>query len=177
MFKPKPLSLFAIISLIALFSCTNSPKESPENLDAKEVVDTANVGTTDFLDEILLGYEMRAIPKYMVSTPFKLLGATDIRQNFEFIDENKAVHFVSFSSWEGDELNYFHYGIDFKDNNQNLATGYFQDLQKQLEKIYGLDYETGYNDRGFFEVEWYFEAGVLLLTLGTDFIYVDVNEH
>jgi len=177
MFKLKSFFFVAIIGLIALVSCTNSPKENNEIFDVKEVVETGNVGTTSFLDEILMGYEMSAIPKYMARTPFKLLGDTDIRQNFEYVDKNKAIHFVSFNSWEGEELNFFSYSIDFRDNNQNLATGYFQDLQKQLEKVYGLDYETGYNDNGFFEVEWYFEAGVLLLTLGTDFVSVDVREH
>jgi hypothetical protein len=134
------------------------------------------------MEQILLGFVMSAISKHMIHTPYKFLGETDFLMNYEAEDENKVSHFVSFHKHHNDanQLSALVYNLDFKKNNSHLVNEYQEKLIAQLDDVYAEwseNYETGYNSEGNYEAEWYFEAGVLLVTVGTDFITVDLREH
>jgi hypothetical protein len=169
-------------AFIALSACNNAEQKSSESNSEETEQISSESNHTDFLDEILLGYEMSAISTHMVQTPFKFLGATDLLMNYEAQDQNQVHHFVSFHKHKDDpnQMSALVYNLDFKKNNAHLVMEYQQKLIEQLEAVYGEwaeDFQTGFNNDGNYEAEWYFEAGVLLVTVGTDFISVDLREH
>jgi len=180
----KSLTLLTITTFLvfALASCSNEKSsEQKENKPIKEN-QNATIGLSDFLDEILLGYEISAIQKHMNQTPYQFLGETDLLFNYEAQDANKVNHFISFHKHFDDPLQMqgFVYNIDFKNNNSHLVIEYQDNLIKQLDAVYGKwseDFQTGYNNVGLYEAEWIFEAGVLFVTIGTDYITVELNEH
>jgi hypothetical protein len=171
--------LIAIITALNLSACGSESKaEKTESIEEQK----SEVGFSDFLDEILLGFEISAIHKHMVHTPYSFLGETELLLNFEGQDENLVKHFVSFHKHKDDanQMSALVYNIDFRSNNSNLVKEYQERLIAQLDQVYGEwsdDFQTGYNTDGNYEAEWLFEAGVLLVTVGTDFIIVDLREH
>jgi len=92
--------LAGIILIIQLLpSCSN--EQQTENSQLVEALNSTaiskqEVGYTDFLNEILLGYETSAIQKHMGQTPYKFLGETEFVMNYEAQDDNNVVHFISF---------------------------------------------------------------------------------
>jgi len=127
-------------------------------------------------------FEMSAISKHMIHTPYKFLGETELLMNYEAQDENKVGHFISFHKHKDapEQMSALVYNIDFKNKNSHLVMEYQQKLIAQLDAVYGEwseSFETGYNTEGNYEAEWYFEAGVLQVRVGTDFITVDLREH
>jgi hypothetical protein len=168
-----------------LFSCDGSDEINAQSTEKSISEESQNddqqqsikYDFTDFLNEILIGYEISAIHKYMIHTPFESLGEDRGRFNFEGIDENKVNHFVSFESHYENIMNAFVYNLDFKNDNSNLVMDYQKKIQNQLQEVYGDDFETGYDDFGFYIVDWYFEAGSLIFTTGMDFISVEIKEH
>ena len=183
--KLKALFFFGACALMLCSSCSNQPKsaEDQENsINQDENQQGDKEGFTDFVEQILLGYEMSAISKHMVHTPYQFLGETELLMNYEAEDENKVTHFVSFHKHKDapEQMSAMVYNLDFKKNNSHLVMEYQQKLIAQLDGVYGEwseDFQTGYNSSGNYEAEWYFEAGVLLVTVGTDFITVDLREH
>lgn len=175
-----------IILIIQLFSsCSN--EHQTENSQLIEAVNSTEISNeqaeyTDFLNEILLGYEISAIQKHMVQTPYKFLGETEFVMNYEAQDDNNVVHFISFHKFQSvpGEMGAFVYNLDFKTSSAQLVGEYQEKLFQQLDEIYGEwseDFSTGYTENGFFEMEWYFEGGTLRMTVGNDFIAVDLSEH
>lgn len=179
----KSINILTITCFLAVsVSCSNEkPSEQKEPTPIEEN-QKASKGLSDFLDEILLGYEMSAVQKHMVQTPYQLLGETDLLINYEAQDANNVTHFVSFHKHTDspEQLQALVYNIDFKNNNAHLVMEYQENLIKQLDAVYGEwseDFQTGYNNDGLYEAEWLFEAGVLLITVGIDYITVDLHEH
>jgi hypothetical protein len=178
--------LVGTILIVQLFSgCSNEPQAENTQLVEEQIStekSAKEVGYTDFLNEILLGYEISAIQKHMVQTPYKFLGETEFVMNYEAIDEQNVVHFISFHKFQSvpGELGALAYNLDFKNSSSQLVGEYQEKLFQQLDSVYGEwseNFETGYNANGFFEMEWYFEAGTLRMTVGNDFIAVDLSEH
>jgi hypothetical protein len=61
-----------------------------------------------------------------------------------------------------------------------LVNQYQEKIIAQLDKKYAKwsdSFDTGYNGEGNYEAEWIFEAGVLKVTVGTNFISVELGEH
>lgn len=141
--------------------------------------EAAKLGFTDFLDEILLGYDLSAIHKYMIHTHYQSLGADNGKLNFEGIDEKKVNHFISFAPNKDDDnqLSSFVYQLKFKNNNENLVMDYQRKIFAQLQEVYGDDFNTGYDNTGFYVVDWHIECCELTLTTGIDFLSVEVKEH
>lgn len=178
--------VFAAFSLLLMNACNNTEHKAVEehvnSVEQDESPQSQKEGFTDFMEQILLGFEMSAISKHMIHTPYKFLGETDLLMNYEAEDENKVNHFVSFHKHHNDanRLGALVYNLDFKKNNSHLVNEYQEKLIAQLDDVYAEwseNYETGYNSEGNYEAEWLFEAGVLLVTVGTDFITVDLREH
>jgi hypothetical protein len=173
---------FGVAAVIILSACNSSEQKSSENNTEETEQVSKESGYTDFLDEVLLGYDMKAISAVMVQSPYKFLGESDLLMNYEAQDQNKVNHFVSFQKHKDspNQMSALVYNLDFKNNNSHLVMEYQERLIQQLDKVYGEwseDFQTGYNTEGNYEAEWYFEAGVLLVTVGTDFISIDLREH
>jgi hypothetical protein len=174
--------LFAFVTAF-LISCTAStPLDAPNDSNSTTDSISSAVGLTDFLEEILLGFQMSAIAKHMVQTPYKFLGETELLLNYEDLDENKVTYFVSFQKNFDDPeyMGAMYLSIDFRNNNSHLVNEYQERLSQQLDAVYGEwseDFSTGYTMDGNYEAEWYFEAGVLTVKVGPDFINVDLHEH
>ena len=156
----------------------NAPTDEEQQYEPQPM----KTGYTDFLEEILLGFEISGIHKHMVQTPFVFLGETDMLLNFSAQDENKVDHFVTFHKIfdEPTRLSAIDYRMDFLEGNSQLVMQYQQNLIRQLDLVYGEwseDFETGYNEKGLYEAEWIFEGGVLRVTVGIDFIEVLLREH
>lgn len=176
--------VFGLFLGLTLLSCNSTKNEETD--DAPEttidVVSTNLLDYSSFLDEILMGYNFKAIAIYMVQTPFQFLGETDVLMNYQTVDGNKVNQMVTFHKHRDDPnvLSALVYNLDFKQDNSNLVAEYKQKLISQLDEAYGevsVDFSTGYNEDGNFEATWIFEAGVLNLTAGINFIQVDLREH
>jgi hypothetical protein len=169
-------SLLILLSLL-FFGCN---QKNTQNDNQTEIDHTKNHSQSDyfsFVEEVLIGFEMPAIAKHMIHTPYKYLGENEGRMNYEGMDKNQVNHFVSFAKYSGETLQVYVYNIDFKNNNENLLMGYQEELRSKLEAVYGQDFETGYNEMGNFTVEWTLEGVLVDLTYGTNFITLEVNEH
>ena len=166
-------------------SCSRSNKNDSENTEKAPPVEqqqedemqSVKHDFTAFLSEILIGYEITAIHKYMIHTQFEFLGEDKGRYNFEGKDENKVNHFVSFVTYSDNVMNGFVYNLDFNHENSNLVMDYQKKIQAQLQEVYGDDFQTGFDDYGFYILDWYFDAGTLIFTTGLDFISVELREH
>lgn len=171
---------FCLLFLLFIHCKQKDSEKTPSN-DNQNTVQTAIVSKNSaekhvsFIEEILVGFEMSAVAKHMVQTPYKYLGEDNLRMNYEGIDDNKVNHFVSFGRYYGDELQVYVYNIDFKNNNEHLVNNYMSLIREKLETIYGQDFETGYNDMGNFVVEWTLEGALIDLTTGTNFITLEVK--
>jgi hypothetical protein len=166
-------------SIFIIASCAGNSETKSEQAEVENLTPENKVtsGHTDFLDEILLGFEMSAIQKHMVQTPYTYLGEEKGRLNYEAQDENKVKHFISFADFNDNYLTSFTYNLLFEDNDTNLVSEYHAKIQAQLQAVYGDDFSTGYDASDLYVVDWYFEAGELILTMGIDFISVEVRQH
>jgi len=177
---------FLLLFCLATVACKNTASDSgSENTKSNEVESSPSSDLNDcasFLNEILIGFEFSAIAKHMIHTPFKFLGETNLLSNYETVDVNQVNHMVTFHKNPDDPnvMTALVYNIDFKDSNSHLVNNYQKTLIQQIDDAYGEwseDFSTGYNDAGNYEAEWIFEAGVMLVTVGINFIQVDLREH
>ena len=184
--KLKALSFYAACTFMLFMACNNNEQNAAEQqerlTEQNQSQQGYKEGFTDFMEQILLGFEMSAISKHMIHTPYKFLGETELLMNYEAQDENKVDHFISFHKHKDapEQMSALVYNIDFKNKNSPLVMEYQQKLIAQLDAVYGEwseSFETGYNTEGNYEAEWYFEAGVLLVVVGVDFITIDLREH
>lgn len=168
-----------VSSIFVIASCGGKSEKETEQAEVENTTpeSQATFAHTDFLDEILLGFEMSAIQKHMVKTPYTYLGEEKGRLIYEAQDENKVKHFISFADFNDNYLTLFTYNLFFEENNTNLVSEYHTKIQAQVQAVYGDDFDTGYDASDFYVVDWYFEAGELILTMGMDFISVEVREH
>lgn len=177
----KNFLLLACITILA--ACSSKSDSEIKTLDVHEhpsensiVIEKKTENFSAFIDTILFGTPMSAIPEYMKSTPFTFLGENEGRMNFEGEDENDVNHFVSFATYHDNELHQYAYNLDFKKNNGKLVSDYQQKLLNQMTKIFGDEYDTGYDSTGNHVVDWVMEWGEVSLTHGVDFILVEIRE-
>lgn len=175
----RPL-IFTIVATFLISCASGSSVEQTTETENVSSTESTKVGYTDFLDEILIGFQMAAITKHMAKTPYKFLGETELLMNYEAIDDNKVKYFLSFlKDFDAPEDMFgLSLSIDFDDNNAHLVNEYQENLIQQLDAVYGEwsdDFVTGYNMYGNYEADWYFEAGILHITIGTNFINIDLN--
>jgi len=159
-------------------SCKSNTEKSDENIEVvhESTEQNSKQGFTDFLEEIRIGYLMSAISKHMIHTPYKYLGEDQGRMNYEANDENNVNHFISFVTFNEKELSSLVYNLDFKKSNTALVMDYQKKIQAQLQESFGDYFETGYDDFGFYIVDWHFEAFQVIFTTGSDFITVEMND-
>lgn len=130
-----------------------------------------------FIEEVLIGFTHTAIAKHMVQTPYAFLGENEGRINYEAIDSNNVNHFISFDTAQNDALEVYVYNIDFKNNNEHLTSDYFNKLRDVLENHFGSEFETGYDDNGIYGINWTLEGVLVDLSMGTNFIQLEIKQH
>lgn len=166
-----------LLGFILCVSCQeNAVVESEDKIEQDESIPHSNKDYMVFVEEILVGFDLDALSKHMVQTPYQYLGEINGRYNYEGQDANKVDHFVSFATYSGNHLEVYVYNLDFKHNNENLVMEYQQKLQAHLTETYGNDFETGYDSEGNYVVDWVLKSVQVYLNAGTNYITLEVKE-
>jgi hypothetical protein len=173
----KKLALL-IIPFVLLASCnTNSSSEKVgENNTEKSQEKKYQQITLHVLDYLQLGISTGEVKHYMEKwTNHTLLSETDDILNYEWTDENNAVHLVIFGSYVPGQLDYISYNIDLKNNIQDFVWVYMYVLEKQLERTYGPNFDMIANDDESLTFEMFTEDIYINLSNGYDYVVLTID--
>jgi hypothetical protein len=174
---------FGLLILVTFYSCkqneaeTTNQSNSSINNETTSKSDNNSSNYFSFIEEVLIGFTHAAIAQHMVQTPYAFLGVNEGRINYEAIDSNNVNHFISFDTAQNDALEVYVYNIDFKNNNEHLTSDYFNKLRDVLENHFGSEFETGYDDNGIYGINWTLEGVLVDLSMGTNFIQLEIKQH
>ena len=168
-----------VFAFLLIFSC-GAPAGDVSKVEQDKQAEDAKFSKDqfmDFIDDMLIGFTIKQVRDVMVETKFQELTQQENRLNYNGEDENLVEHEVRFAFDADGLLEHCAYNLGFVNNNENLVMDYQKMMQTRLEVVYGSGFQTGYDDFGYFVLDWILEGGLVELTIGLDFISLKVKRH